>query len=383
AGSGGPFAGTAVNILLVNWQDRENPFAGGAEVHLFEVYRRLALGGHRVRLLCSGWRGASRRASVDGVEVHRVGGRRSFALLGRGVFRRAVAAEPPDVVVENINKLPFFLAGLTAAPFCVLVNHLFGAVAFQQADPFSAALVWLAERPIPWAYRRAEFQAVSESTRDDLVGRGVPAERVRVIHSGVDSRALRPDPAVLRTVTPTFLYLGRLKRYKRVDLALRALARTRETRADVSLDIAGTGDDRPRLERLAASLGLGDAVRFRGFVGEAEKLRLFRSTWANLYSSPKEGWGMTNIEAAACGTPSLVSDSPGLRDSVKHGEGGFLVPHGDPGALAARMLELAGDPGLVARLGLGARRFAEWLSWERAAEQTEAHLRELVAERRG
>lgn len=371
-----------MNILLVNWLDRENPFAGGAEVHLFEIYRRLALGGHRIRLICSGWDGGSRQAVVDGIAVERVGGRRSFALLGRGAFRRAVAVEPPDVVVENINKMPLFLAGLTGAPFCVLVNHLFGVVAFQEADPLTAALVWLAEHPIPWAYRRAEFQAVSESTRDDLVARGVAAERIRVIHSGVDSRSLCPDPSVARTQTPTFLYLGRLKRYKRVDVALRALARARDTRADLSLDIAGAGDDRPRLERLAASLGVGNAVRFRGFVREAEKLRLLRSAWANLYPSPKEGWGITNVEAAACGTPSLVSDSMGLRDSVKHGESGLLVPHDDPGALAAGMLGLAGDPDLVARLGQGARRFAEWLSWDRAAEQTEAHLRELVAERR-
>ena len=76
-----------------------------------------------------------------------------------------------------------------------------------------------------------------------------------------------------------------------------------------------------------------------------------RSAWANVFPSPKEGWGITIVEAAACGTPSLASDSPGLRDSVRHGETGYLVPHGDVDALAARMLELAGDPALVARLG--------------------------------
>ncbi|MGH7674875.1 MAG: glycosyltransferase, partial [Gemmatimonadales bacterium] len=96
--------------------------------------------------------------------------------------------------------------------------------------------------------------------------------------------------------------------------------------------------------------------------------------------SPKEGWGISNVEAAACGTPALASDSPGLRESVRHGESGYLVPHGDAAALAGRMVELAGDAGLVVRLGEGARRFAVSLSWERAGRATEAHLQRVVAQ---
>ena len=54
-----------MNILLVNWQDRENPHAGGAEIHLFEIFERLAARGHRVRLVCSGWEGSARRVTVS------------------------------------------------------------------------------------------------------------------------------------------------------------------------------------------------------------------------------------------------------------------------------------------------------------------------------
>ncbi len=367
-----------MNILVVNWQDRLNPHAGGAEIHLFEIFRRLAERGHRVRLVCSGWAGAPRTAVVDGIEVTRTGGRHTFALSGRGAVRSALAAERPDVVVEDVNKLPLFVGGLTERPLCVIIPHLFGTTAFQEAPWPMAAAVWLAERPIPWAYRRAEFQAISESTRDDLVARGVPRERIRVIHPGVDAVEFSPDPSVPRTDPPAFLYMGRLKRYKGVDLAIRALAVARRSRPDLSLDVAGTGDDRARLQAIAAELGQGDAVRFHGFVTEAHKLRLLRSTWANLFPSPKEGWGITVVEAAACGTPSLASDSPGLRDSVRHGETGYLVPHGDHAVLAERMLELAADPGLVARMGQAGRRFAESLSWERAAGLTESHLLDLA-----
>ena len=366
-----------MNLLVVNWLDRLNPLAGGAEIHLFEIFRRLADRGHRVRLVCSGWPGATPIESVDGIEVTRVAGRHTFALAGRGAVRRALNAERPDVLVEDINKLPLFLSGLTNRPMCVLVPHLFGTTAFQEAPWPMATAVWLAERPIPMAYRRADFQAISESTRDDLVERGVPQERIRVIHPGVDADLFCPDPSVPRSNPPSFLYVGRLKRYKGVDLAVRALALARRHRPELSLDIAGTGDDRARLEALAHRLGQGAAVRFHGFVAEQRKLALLRGASANLFPSPKEGWGITVVEAAACGTPSLASDSPGLRDSVRAGETGYLVPHGDPAALAARMLELAADPALVDRLGRAGRRFAESLSWNRAADLTESHLREL------
>jgi glycosyltransferase involved in cell wall biosynthesis len=174
-----------------------------------------------------------------------------------------------------------------------------------------------------------------------------------------------------------------LKRYKGVEVAIGALALARRTRWDVTLDIAGTGDDAARLRARAVSLGVGDAVRFHGFVTEAHKLRLFRGAWANLFPSPKEGWGLTVMEAAACGTPSLASDSPGLRDSVLHGQTGYLVPHGDAAALAQRMLELAAEPALVARLGQAARQLAESWSWDAAAAATEAHLMELHSGAKG
>jgi glycosyltransferase involved in cell wall biosynthesis len=103
-----------------------------------------------------------------------------------------------------------------------------------------------------------------------------------------------------------------------------------------------------------------------------------------VFPSPKEGWGITNLEAAGCGTPAVASDSPGLRESVRHGETGLLVPHGDVAALQAALRTLACDGPLRERLSLGARAFAKTLSWEKAAMETEAHLEAAVASgRRG
>ena len=182
-----------MRILLVNWNDRENPHAGGAETHLHEIFGRLARGGHRVDLVTSGWPGAAARTELDGMQVYRTGGRHSFALRGRGAVRARLRTTGYDVLVEDINKLPLFLARLTPLPVCVIVPHLFGSTAFAEAIWPMAAVVWAAERPIPRAYRRAGFHAISESTRDDLVERGVPRDRIDVIYPGVDAAWYTPD----------------------------------------------------------------------------------------------------------------------------------------------------------------------------------------------
>jgi len=366
-----------VRLLVVNWNDRENPYAGGAEVHLHEIFGRLASRGHDVTLLCSGWEGASERSTLDGIEVVRVGRRWTFPLHVPGAWRR-LRARGFDVVVENLNKLPLFLPTWIPVPAAVLVNHLFGRTAFREAAWPAAAVVWAAERLIPALYADVPFQAVSESTAEDLVRRGIDGRRVEVIYGAVDHDRYRPSPTSERFSTPTFVYVGRLKRYKGLDRPIRALGRAEGAAASARLVVAGTGEDRERLEGIAREVGVAERVTFPGWVTEERKIELLRHAWANVYPSPKEGWGLTNLEAAACGTPTLASDAPGLRESVVDGRTGRLVPHDDLAAWAAGMEELAGDRSLVEALGEAAREHAARYTWERSADETEASLRRIL-----
>ena len=326
-------------------------------------------------LLCGGWPGAPRRVTLDGIDVHRVGTRYSFPALARRYYARHLARAGDDVLVEDINKVPLRTAGWGAPHTVALVPHLFGSTVFQEAAFPLASLVWLAERPLAHWYRGVPFQAISESTADDLVERGIPRELVTVIYPGIDTVHYAPC-AGTRSPSPLFTCLGRLKRYKGVELVLRAFAEL--DRPDARLEIAGTGDYRAELEQLAISLDLGERVRFLGFVSEDEKVALLRRAWALCFTSPKEGWGITNLEAAACGTPVVASRSPGLRESVRDGQTGFLVPHGDVPALAAAMRRLADAPALVETLGASGRRFATGFTWDRAAAETAQHLSHLV-----
>jgi len=264
-----------VKILAVNWLDRDNPQAGGAEVHFFEIFQRLVQRGHSVRMVTSGWPGAPRDATVHDLSVRRVGGRHTFTLKGRDAVRRELRSGAYDIVVEDINKLPLYLPILTKLPVYVIVPHLFGTTAFREASWPVASVVWLAERPIPRVYRGAAFHAISESTRDDLVRRGVDRDSIRVIYPGVNAEWYTPSSAVGRTSDPTFLYVGRLKRYKGLETALDAVAIARTEVPNLRLLIAGTGDDRDRLRYHACA--------------RASAGRSFRGRRGRVRSGPRRG----------------------------------------------------------------------------------------------
>ena len=361
-----------MKVLVINWQDRENPLAGGAEMHLHEIFERLAGMGHEITLLCGGWPGCPPRATLGGIDVHRVGTRQTFALKVFRYWSRVLRDQPFDVLFEDINKAPLYTPFWGARkPVVACVPHLFGGTVFQELAWPLAAAVWLSERPLPYAYRGIPFQAISQSTADDLVSRGIARADVEVIYPGVSFDHFTPDRAA-RATAPTFAYVGRLKKYKGVDLVIKAFAALGDPTA--TLEIAGAGDYRPSLEALTQSLDLGVRVRFLGFISEAEKLALLRRAWAVALASPKEGWGLTNVEAAACATPVVASNSPGIRESVRDGETGFLVTHGDVSAMTNAFARLAGSRELVASMGAKARLFAETFTWSRAATQTAAHL---------
>lgn len=367
----------ALRILVVNWLDRENPQAGGAEEHLHEVFGRLASRGHHVTALVSGWRGCAPRAELDGIEVHRVGRRYTFSLAGPRYYRRWLAGVGHDVVIEDLNKVPVFSPFWVDAPVVLLAHHLFGTTAFQ-AGPFPVATATcVLERLVPRVFHDLPAVAVSQSTRDDLIARGLRPERIDVIPNGIEPDLYTPDFS-LKSEAPSLLFLGRLKRYKRVDLVIRAVARLAEEGTEVVLWVGGSGEEGDALRSLADRLGVADRVSFLGFVPDERKLELLRSAWIHVLTSSKEGWGISNLEAAACGTPTVASDAPGLRESVVHGSTGLVVPHGDVAALAGAIHTLVDDADLRRSMSREARDFATGFSWDASASAFEDLLRRVV-----
>lgn len=358
-----------MRILLVEFRDPLHPEAGGAESLLIEVFSRLAAAGHEIDYLCCRPPGAPRHAKIRGVEIHRAGPQLVFNYVAPAAARRLLAQRSHDVIVEGLDKIPFFLPLFQRrAPVVGHVPHLFGDTIFLEAAWPIAAYVWLMERPVPRVYRRCRFSALSEATRQDLVRRGVAAERIRVIPPGIDRDLHRPAAARADGGAPTILYVGRLKRYKGIETVLEATALLRRTVPNVRCSIVGVGDHAEALRRRAANFGLGGHVEFAGRVTLAEKVRRMQQADVLVYPSPKEGWGLSVIEANACGTPVVASRSPGLTEAVADGESGLLVPHGDAAAMAAALQRILTDRDLAASLRQGAARWAQRFTWESSAQ---------------
>ncbi len=353
-----------MNVIAFNWRDPKHPEAGGAELHLFEILRRIVRDGGRATWLAERYAGAPEEDAVDGIRIHRAGSWYNAHLALGALYRGRYRRERFDLVLDDINKVPFFTPLFATAPVLAVVPHLFGTTAFHEAPAPIAGIVWAHESLIPFVYRQTPFLAISESTRSDLSARGIDPGRISVVPCGLTQAdyAVTTPPESRRD--PTICFLGRLRRYKGAQFAVRALPRVLESVPEARLVLAGDGPYRPTLEGLARSLGVSERVRFLGSVSQPEKVAALNAAQVAVNPSPKEGWGLTVIEANACGTPVVASRSPGLVESVRDGETGILVPHGDVPALADGLIRLLRDRELRLRLATAAIRWAGRFDWE-------------------
>lgn len=244
-------------------------------------------------------------------------------------------------------------------------------------------------RAVETALARASdaLVAVSPQVRDDLVAIGVaPASRFAVVRLGID---LEPrvrttgDPAegrrLLGIPPGRFVvgWFGRMTAVKRVDDLVDMLARLRERGVDACLLLVGDGGDRERAEQRAYEQGLARHCFFLGY--QEDVAPWYAVADAVVLTSANEGTPVTIIEALAAGRPVVATDVGGVRDVVRDGVDGYLVPVGDADAMAARLAEIAADPGLAARLGeTGRARVRERYAVSRLVEDVDLLYRSLL-----
>jgi glycosyltransferase involved in cell wall biosynthesis len=359
-----------MRILVINWRCPKNPLAGGAEIYLHEICRRLVSRGCQITLLAERFPGSSAEDELDGVRIIRRGNKWSKWTFNWTVYRQlnAIVREGEfELVIDDLNKIPFYSPWITDRPVLVLLMHLFRTSVFQEVPAPLAAYVYLAESLIPFAYRKCRFAVLSESSRQDVVRLGIPAQNITVVPPGTDFERYHPAPVVQRE--PIILHVGRLKKYKSTDHLLYAARRLKDKGRNFQVVIVGSGDDRPRLEKIVAKLALADRVQFTGYITEAEKIRLYQRSTVLVENSVKEGWGLIVIEANACGTPVVVARSPGLVDSSRDGVNGFFYDYGNIEQLTEKLDLLLTDQELCRRLGNQAIDWAKQWTWEGAVDK--------------
>jgi glycosyltransferase involved in cell wall biosynthesis/O-antigen/teichoic acid export membrane protein len=362
------------HILILTDRDWTHPQGGGTGTNLFGQVARWVAWGHRVTVVAGDYPGAQRvERPAPNLTIHRMGTRltvfpRAAVAMLRGLGRDA------DVVLEVVNGIAFFTPLWLRRPRVALVHHVHRHHYVHEYGRVGSLAAWALETfPLRVLYSGTRFITISQAARRDLIATGVGEERIHVAYPGVEQSQFRePDPAP----EPLLLYLGRLKQYKRIE----SLFSVMEQVPEATLLVAGHGDHRAALEDEIAERGLGDRVRLIGHVTEDEKRELFRRAWLTLTASSAEGWCLTVMEAAACGTPSAALRVGGLPESIVDGETGLLAD--TPEELAERVRDLIANPEERARLGAAAQHRAREFTWERTAQANlEVLDAELAAER--
>jgi glycosyltransferase involved in cell wall biosynthesis/O-antigen/teichoic acid export membrane protein len=364
----------ARHILILTDRDWTHPQGGGTGTNLYGQVARWVAWGHRVTVIAGAYPGCEKVSHMgDLLTIHRMGSRLTVFPKAARAVRKGVGADA-DVVLEVVNGIAFFtpLWWWMKTPRAALVHHVHQDHYVAELGRRGRIAAWLLEyMPLRFLYQGTEILTISEAAKHDLEERlHIPPERIHVAYLGVEPDQFRDNA---RADTPTLLYLGRLKQYKRIELALDVLEGSPEAR----LEIAGTGEWREVIEREIAERGLGDRVTLHGFVSEEEKSELYATAWLNLTASSAEGWCLTVMEAAACGTPSAALRVGGLAESIVDGRTGLVTD--TPEELTEGVTALLDDPERIDELGRAARARAHEFSWERCA-QTNLEVLDDVAQ---
>lgn len=367
-----------MKILALNWNDLQNPYGGGAEVHLEELLRRLVQYGHEVTLFCSGFDNCVPEETIEGVKIIRRGNRYNFNLIAPSHLKKLVKKEKFDILVEDINKIPFYTPWYLDIKTLVVIPHLFATTVFHEINFILGSYIYLAEKPLVSVYKGKHYNVISESTAEDIRLRGVPKEDISIIHCGINRELYAHDESVKKYEYPSVLYLGRIKKYKSVQHLISAFKIVKEKLPDAKLTIVGDGDYVDELKKLVLSLKLQDSILFTGYVSSDEKVERLRKSHVAVLPSLKEGWGLTNIEANSVGTTVVAANSPGLRDSVKDNETGFLYEYGNVEELAEKLMVILTNDAKRIELEKEGLKWAEKFNWDSAAKKFEELVIQIV-----
>jgi glycosyltransferase involved in cell wall biosynthesis len=326
------------SILWLNQLDPLHPWAGGAERPIAEVGRRLVRGGNQLTVVAEQFGPLRAAETWEGIEIVRPVRRGLLHAWVLANARRLVERLRADVVVGDLSKIiPWGRRGLGGKPLVSIVRHFNGRTVFGEAAFPAPPLLWTIERGTPWLLRRSRIITEARATADVLTNLGGPRTAVTLVPPGVDTVQYRPDPT-RRSRTPLVVYVGRLKRYKRVDLALEAFRLVLRHRPDARMEIAGGGTDHDRLVEHAHDLGVAGSVRFHGPGTLDDITALYQRGWVHVQPSAAEGWGLTALESMACGTPVAAFDAAALRESVGPLCADLLAPDGNVEELSQSIL---------------------------------------------
>ncbi len=361
-----------MRIAFFNWRDIKNPLAGGAEVYNHELLKRLAERGHRITIFTSSFPGAAGKERIDGIEHVRYAGKFMIYPESHSCYKKHIEGKY-DLIIEGINGVPFFTKLFAKEKVVPLIYQL-TRENWYSGIAFPAAFVgYHAEDSMLSLYKKNPAIAISESGKKDLEKLGF--ENIEIIYA---SHNVVPPSKSEKEREKTVIYLGRLAKSKRVNHVLEAFAKIKGRIKNAKLWIVGGGPEEKNLKRLAEKLGIKENAEFFGRVSQEKKAELLSRAHLMLFPAVREGWGITVLEANACGTPVIGYDVHGLRDSIKNGVNGYVVEEGDINLMAECAVGLLGDENILEKMSSDARDYSKKFDWDESAETLTKFLEKVI-----
>lgn len=362
-----------MKILILNWKDIRNPDVGGAEIILYELAKRLIRDGHKVTWFCRKYKDCVEKETIDGIEVIRKGNKLTAYYQAWRYYQSL--SPKPDKVIDSVNTIcwqtPLYIERERRIAY---VNQLAREVFFYELPQPVASIAYFLENWEYKTYRKTKFLCYSKSVKTDLESFGIPKLNISTFSLGIDHNRYISGS---KSRTPLFVFIARLVRMKRADLCIEAIKDVCKKHKEAKLAIVGYGPQEDDLKKLINKYGLQKNVYLADkdnlYFDKNEKdikVKLLQQAWALLLPSVKEGWGMVVTEAAACGTPAIVTNVTGLKDSVIDGKTGLIIS-ANPSReeLASCMLKMIEDNSLRQRLERNALLWASNFTWEKSYKE--------------
>lgn len=373
-------------ILSLSWRDIKSPTAGGAEVHTHEMLSRVNHEKYRIIHLAAIYEGLEISECIDQVNYIRKGN--IFTVIWYAFVYYKRNRKNIDYVVDQCNTHRFF------TPFWVKKNkrifyiHQLTREIWDIALKLPMSKLGKSMENLLLRLNRKDYTiTVSESTKQDLIAVGFDPNKIFVIPNGVNFEPWKLQNFLEKEKNPTFVYVGRYASYKGIDVAVEAFGRLKEDYPDAKLWILGKKNEKYVEECLLPisniyHLSWGTAgeeadIICWGFVSEEEKLNLLSRATALLFPSVREGWGIPITEAGDVGTPSIVFDSPGIRDAVDFGKAGYICKRNDVDGLLGQMTLAVADQNLYEKMRENAYEFSKQFLWEKTGSKFEEFLKRM------
>lgn len=364
-----------MRILWLTWKDKKNPLAGGAEVVNEELAKRLARDGHEVLFLVGGYGGSLLEETRDGFKIIRLGGRYSVYWHAYRYYKTHQIGWA-DLVIDEVNTIPFFAKFYVQEKNILFFHQLAREIWFYQMIFPLSVIGYLLEPIYLWSLRNTKIITVSQSTKNDLIKYGHQPENISIISEGIEFEPQDTLTGVQKYESPTLLSLGSVRPMKRTLDIVKAFEQAKLQILDLKLIIAGdtSGAYGEKVLSYIQQSKFKEDIQLLGKISKEKKIEVMQKSHIIMVTSVKEGWGLVVTEANSQGTPAVVYNVDGLRDSVRDGITGKVTTVNTPPDLAGKVVELLQDPTLYNTLRQNAWEWSKKITFNHAYNDFTATL---------